>query len=214
MGRDMRREQIDRLAMLIDPRTLIEPTQEDRRLAAEMLGRLHRENESLRDKCAAMDDGLKSLSQRLDEQKPGICESHGPYLRACPECVVGKREAELLNSLAAEERAHGSTIDERDEAESALSKIHLLATGESPRWSNNYGYAEAVERIESAIAGRRLLENACLREALGGMDRASAAYRIAIKSFGVGHEVTNRAANSLQGASLVARKALAGGEGG
>lgn len=43
-------------------------------------------------------------------------------------------------------------IDERDEAEAAISDIYFLVTGISPQWSNNFGYAEAISDIRDAIS--------------------------------------------------------------
>lgn len=51
-----------------------------------------------------------------------------------------------------EERAHLQTIDERDAAEEAMSQAYYLVTGNSPQWSNMFGYPEALEDIGDALA--------------------------------------------------------------
>lgn len=88
-----------------------------------------------------------------------------------------------LEALRAENaRLEGSEeqlCGERDDAEQAMSQAYYLVTGESPQWSNHFGYVEAHEEIsdrlymlKSALADAELglvslrSENAALREAL------------------------------------------------
>lgn len=41
-------------------------------------------------------------------------------------------------------------IDRRDEAAQAFSQAYYLVTGTSPKWSNTFGYDEALEEIKDA----------------------------------------------------------------
>lgn len=56
-----------------------------------------------------------------------------------------KRIAELENSET-------QLINERDAAESALADMYQAATGESPEWSNMFGFADAVDVVEERLA--------------------------------------------------------------
>lgn len=49
-----------------------------------------------------------------------------------------------------EETAMLQLIDERDEAQQALSQAFFLVTGRSPEWSNLFGYKQALEEIDDA----------------------------------------------------------------
>lgn len=42
-------------------------------------------------------------------------------------------------------------IDERDEAQEALSQVYYIVTGRSPEWSNLFGVKEAVADITDAV---------------------------------------------------------------
>jgi hypothetical protein len=44
-----------------------------------------------------------------------------------------------------------NVIDERDAAEQAMSQAYYLVTGNSPEWSNNFGYTEALQEIEDCL---------------------------------------------------------------
>jgi len=59
---------------------------------------------------------------------------------------------DLMNMAfeAGQEGPVGKLIDERDNAENALSQAYYLVTGHSPEWSNLFGHAEALEEIEEA----------------------------------------------------------------
>jgi hypothetical protein len=41
-------------------------------------------------------------------------------------------------------------VRKRDDAEQALSQAYYLVTGNSPRWSETFGYDEALEDIRDA----------------------------------------------------------------
>lgn len=58
--------------------------------------------------------------------------------------------------LDREDEAHGRTIDERDEAEEALSQAYYSVTGKFPSWSNLFGPADALEEIGETIAAVKL----------------------------------------------------------
>jgi hypothetical protein len=59
--------------------------------------------------------------------------------------------AHLQASALKEERAHLKTIDERDEAQEAVSQAYYLVLGESPEWSNKFGYDAALDEIGGAV---------------------------------------------------------------
>lgn len=59
-----------------------------------------------------------------------------------------RHERELGQYGSIEEKAHLQTIDERDKAEDALSQAYYLIKGESPQWSNLFGYDEAINDID------------------------------------------------------------------
>ena len=60
------------------------------------------------------------------------------------------------------ERQMLQLIDERDDAEQALSQAYYLVTGRSPEWSNKFGHQDALEDIGDTMA---LLKDS-LRQAL------------------------------------------------
>lgn len=53
-------------------------------------------------------------------------------------------------------------VDERDKAEEAVSQAYYLVTGQSPEWSNQFGYPQALEGIADAF---RLLKHAAKQAA-------------------------------------------------
>lgn len=72
----------------------------------------------------------------------------------------------LLERYASiEGKEHLQTIDERDSAEQAISQAYYLIKGESPQWSNLFGYEQALEDIDDAQKCFRA-ENAELRAEL------------------------------------------------
>jgi len=48
-------------------------------------------------------------------------------------------------------------ITERDAAEEAMSQAYYLVTGNSPEWSNLFGYNEALEDIADGVSGLKQL---------------------------------------------------------
>lgn len=51
-----------------------------------------------------------------------------------------------------EDRDVDRLIDQRDMAEDFIGEVYREITGESPQWSNAFGYAEAREEIREALA--------------------------------------------------------------
>lgn len=41
-------------------------------------------------------------------------------------------------------------IQDRDDAEEAMSQAYFIVTGKSPEWSNCFGYRDALEEITDA----------------------------------------------------------------
>lgn len=72
-------------------------------------------------------------------------------MRAELERVTAEWRAAGL-ALKKEEASHLETIDRRDEAEECVSDIYFKVIGRSPEWSNNFGYAEALQEIEDAVS--------------------------------------------------------------
>lgn len=68
-----------------------------------------------------------------------------------PAADAVERVAKLEAELAREDRSHSETIDQRDAAESALSEAYLIVTGRAPKWSNLFGYREALDDIRDAL---------------------------------------------------------------
>ncbi|WP_390899566.1 hypothetical protein [Pseudescherichia vulneris] len=56
------------------------------------------------------------------------------------------------NRIAELEQSELQLIGERDNAEGALADMYQAATGESPEWSNWFGYADAVDAVTDRIA--------------------------------------------------------------
>lgn len=87
--------------MNMDPQILAEL---ERRLDLAKYARGHAEWKQARDAlCYWAGDNAEALLaavRELEQAKAcglGICETHGHYLRACPECVVSQRECELAS---------------------------------------------------------------------------------------------------------------------
>ena len=57
--------------------------------------------------------------------------------------IADLRSADLRRQLE-------QSIQERDDAEQALSQAYFLVIGHSPEWSNMFGHAEALEDIADA----------------------------------------------------------------
>lgn len=49
------------------------------------------------------------------------------------------------------ERSCEELVDERDDAEQALSQAYYLVTGHSPEWSNKFGKQHALNDIEDSV---------------------------------------------------------------
>lgn len=70
-----------------------------------------------------------------------------------------KKNGELGRSLEAAEKriaelekSEEQLINERDHAESALADMYFAATGDSPEWSNWFGFSDAVDAVVDRIA--------------------------------------------------------------
>jgi len=61
----------------------------------------------------------------------------------------------LTRELAASERTADQLLTERDNAEEAMSQAYYLVTGNSPQWSNNFGYEQAHEDISETCDSLR-----------------------------------------------------------
>lgn len=61
-------------------------------------------------------------------------------LEAAQKCGAELEESEL------------QLMEERDNAEEALSDMYQAATGERPEWSNWFGYADAVDAVTDRVA--------------------------------------------------------------
>ncbi|NKA61278.1 ead/Ea22-like family protein [Escherichia coli] len=88
-------------------------------------------------------EGLRKLVAELEETKSKLNEQREYY-----EGVISdgsKRIAEL-------EKSEEQLIDERDHAESALADMYFAATGDSPEWSNWFGFSDAVDVVVDRIA--------------------------------------------------------------
>lgn len=59
---------------------------------------------------------------------------------------------EAQHALEREEKCHLETIDARDQAEECVSQMYYLVTGNSPQWSNVFGYEQALEDVSDALA--------------------------------------------------------------
>jgi hypothetical protein len=63
-------------------------------------------------------------------------------------------EAELTKAnerIKEEERQHGNTIDSRDEAIRVIEDMYKLVIGETPEWSNQFNYVEAINMMAEAL---------------------------------------------------------------
>jgi len=75
------------------------------------------------------------------------------FLRACASIAQAFANAALAAPSAGETAEHDmlKLIDERDDAEQALSHAYFLVTGRSPEWSNLFGHQDALGEIEDAL---------------------------------------------------------------
>lgn len=86
---------------------------------------------------------IKGVKGEIYPCKPDIFEA--TYLPATPDA----RDTSA-GEVEKSERDMEQLIQERDEAEEAISQAYYLITGKSPEWSNAFGYAEALEEIDDA----------------------------------------------------------------
>jgi hypothetical protein len=91
----------------------------------------------------AVHDASLPVGERFAMHKE--CLPHGTPISPTPPRLA--REGEGKEYAEAEMLA---IIDQRDEAENALSQAYFLVTGNSPEWSNNFGYEQALEDIKDA----------------------------------------------------------------
>lgn len=108
------------------------------------------------------------------------------------EQALAARDAEiarLTKDADREEVAHGNTIDQREAAEEAMSQAYFLITGNSPPWSNVFGFGEALEEIEDAQSTIRQVLSARTAE-LTELRRAAGEWVAATEQF-LAPKVTN-----------------------
>lgn len=67
-----------------------------------------------------------------------------------PSAPVGVEE--MQRRLEREESDHLRTIDQRDAAEDALSRMFQAVTGRVAEWSSAWGYTDAIEEVEEHVA--------------------------------------------------------------
>ncbi|EHH4439819.1 ead/Ea22-like family protein [Escherichia coli] len=89
----------------------------------------------------------------FDEQKNA--ENNARYIAAfnpeVAQALLDEREAQ--SKLIAElEESEEQLINERDNAESALSDMYFAATGDRPEWSNCFSFSDAVDAVVDRIA--------------------------------------------------------------
>jgi len=56
-----------------------------------------------------------------------------------------------MNDAIKTEKQLLKLVDERDEAEQALSQAYYQVTGKSPEWSNVFGHKQALEEIDEVV---------------------------------------------------------------
>lgn len=72
-------------------------------------------------------------------------------LRAERDALAAALEAAQMG-LRREESDHERTIDQRDAAEDALSRMFQAVTGRPAEWSSAWGYVDAIEEVEEHVA--------------------------------------------------------------
>jgi hypothetical protein len=88
-------------------------------------------------------DGTKEEQVAALSSHISSCEKHP--VRRMIENLVGA-ESRVRELEASEDQL----IGERDDAEEAISQAYFLIKGESPEWSNLFGYEQALEEIDFA----------------------------------------------------------------
>src|SRR3546814_20490929 len=90
------------------------------------------------------------LVRRLREFEGSDALGNGDF-SVCTEAADALEAKD--REIAREEQSHSRTIDERDAAEKALSDAYAIVTGRPPEWSNHFGFKEALDAMEDALAG-------------------------------------------------------------
>ncbi|EEV2750638.1 ead/Ea22-like family protein [Escherichia coli] len=89
----------------------------------------------------------------FDEQKNA--ENNARYIAAfnpeVAQALLDEREAQSKR-IAELEESEEQLINERDNAESALSDMYFAATGDGPEWSNCFSFSDAVDAVVDRIA--------------------------------------------------------------
>lgn len=89
----------------------------------------------------------------FDEQKNA--ENNARYIAAfnpeVAQAMLDEREAQSKR-IAELEESEEQLINERDNAESALSDMYFAATGDRPEWSNCFSFSDAVDAVVDRIA--------------------------------------------------------------
>lgn len=111
--------------------------------------------------CGADATGLPSPPTIEPAPAPATGEELAKDIREMSEEL--KREVNLRFALQREleeakdanEKAMLRTIDERDEAQEAISNIYHILTGKSAEWSNEFGFEQAAEELSAAHEATR-----------------------------------------------------------
>lgn len=89
----------------------------------------------------------------FDEQKNA--ENNARYIAAfnpeVAQALLDEREAQSKR-IAELEESEEQLINERDNAESALSDMYFAATGDRPEWSNCFSFSDAVDAVVDRTA--------------------------------------------------------------
>lgn len=66
--------------------------------------------------------------------------------------AMEKKVERLEQEIEREDQSHTNTIDQRDDAEQAISQAYFTIIGYSPEWSNLFGHDDALEEIADAVS--------------------------------------------------------------
>lgn len=66
-------------------------------------------------------------------------------------CALFDEVTAQRNRIAELENSESQLIQERDDTEKALADMYQAATGERPKWSNAFGFADAVDAVEQRL---------------------------------------------------------------
>lgn len=91
---------------------------------------------------------MNVAAQEIASQAAEITDLRADFTVKCQE-NYGLRN-EHAREIERQETAHLATIDERDEAQEAISQMYYLIIGRSPEWSNLFGVKEALEEVDDA----------------------------------------------------------------